>query len=239
VNAIIRIVPRVERGEMISVGVIVSCPDAEFLDARIEIDEARVLALEPAIDLDAVRAHVAAIAAVCRGGAEAGDIGALPQRRRFHWLVAPRSTMIQMSPVHTGRTDARDASSIGCSRRWYGARNRRRPAVTRTLLAAFDRHSVCALGAGEGFAVCARWRRGFAARAGRAAGGGDSTAAGTGDDRQSTGHCSARIALAFTAIVSVKMSAVAEIHRASDSMIRAADGRCMPSNIASLVPPCG
>jgi len=103
--AIIRIVPRVERGEMINVGVILSCPDAEFLDARIEIDEARVLALEPAIDLEAVRAHVAAIAAVCRGGAEAGGIGALPQRRRFHWLVAPRSTMIQMSPVHTGRTD--------------------------------------------------------------------------------------------------------------------------------------
>lgn len=100
--AIIRIVPRVERGEMINVGVIVSCPDAEFLDARIEIDEARVLALEPAIDLEAVRAHVAAIAAVCRGGAKAGDIGALPQRRRFHWLVAPRSTIIQTSPVHSG-----------------------------------------------------------------------------------------------------------------------------------------
>jgi len=102
--AIIRIVPRVERGEMINVGVILSCPDAAFLDARVEIDEARLLALDPKVDLDATRAHLAVIATVCRGGAEAGEIGGLPQRKRFHWLVAPRSTIIQMSPVHTGRT---------------------------------------------------------------------------------------------------------------------------------------
>ena len=103
--AVIRVVPRVERGEMINVGVILSCPDADFLEARVEIDEARLLALEPGVDLAAVRAHLAAIEAVCRGGAEAGDLGALAQRRRFHWLVAPRSTIIQLSPVHTGRTD--------------------------------------------------------------------------------------------------------------------------------------
>jgi len=103
--AVIRVVPRVERGEMINVGVILSCPDANFLEARVEIDEARLLALEPGVDLAAVRAHLAAIEAVCRGGAEAGDLGALAQRRRFHWLVAPRSTIIQLSPVHTGRTD--------------------------------------------------------------------------------------------------------------------------------------
>jgi hypothetical protein len=103
--AIIRIVPRVERGEMINVGVILSCPDMQFLEARAEIDEPRLLALEPAVELDGVRAHRAAIEAVCRGGAEGGEIGALPQRRRFHWLVAPRSTIIQLSPVHTGRTD--------------------------------------------------------------------------------------------------------------------------------------
>jgi hypothetical protein len=102
--AIIRLVPRVERGEMINVGVILSCPDVEFLDARIEIDEPRILALDETLALDAVRAHLATIPLLCQGGGEAGPIGALPQRQRFHWLVSPRSTMIQPSPVHTGRT---------------------------------------------------------------------------------------------------------------------------------------
>ena len=103
--AIIRVVPRVERGELINVGVILSCPTADFLDARIELDAARLLALDPSLDLDAARAHLEVIPRVCRGGPEAGEIGALPQRSRFHWLVSPRSTIIQMSPVHTGRTD--------------------------------------------------------------------------------------------------------------------------------------
>jgi hypothetical protein len=102
--AIVRIVPRVERGEQINVGVILSCVDADFLDARIELDEARLLALDPSPDLDAIREGLATIAAVCVGGASAGPIGALPQRGRFRWLVSPRSTVIQMSPVHTGRT---------------------------------------------------------------------------------------------------------------------------------------
>jgi len=103
--AIIRVVPRVDRGELINVGVILSCPSADFLEARIELDPARLLALDPALDLDATRAHLDVIPRVCRGGPEAGELGALPQRSRFHWLVSPRSTIIQMSPVHTGRTD--------------------------------------------------------------------------------------------------------------------------------------
>jgi hypothetical protein len=102
--AIVRIVPRVERGEQINVGVILSCVDGDFLDARIELDEARLLALDPAPDLDAIREGLATITTVCAGGANAGPIGALPQRGRFRWLVSPRSTVIQMSPVHTGRT---------------------------------------------------------------------------------------------------------------------------------------
>ena len=102
--AIVRIVPHVERGEQINVGVILSCPDANFLDARIELDEARLLALDPAVDLELMRANLATIPAVCRGGAGAGPIGELPPRGRFRWLVSPRSTMIQTSPVHTGRT---------------------------------------------------------------------------------------------------------------------------------------
>jgi len=102
--AIVRIVPRVERGEQINVGVILSCVDTDFLEARIELDEARLRALDAAPDLDAIREGLATITTVCAGGADAGPIGALPQRSRFRWLVSPRSTVIQMSPVHTGRT---------------------------------------------------------------------------------------------------------------------------------------
>jgi hypothetical protein len=103
--AIIRLVPRVERGEQINVGVILSCPGSDFLEARIELDASRLLALDPSIDVDATRANLEMIPRVCRGGPDAGEIGELPQRARFHWLVSPRSTIIQMSPVHTGRTD--------------------------------------------------------------------------------------------------------------------------------------
>jgi hypothetical protein len=102
--AIIRVVPRVERGELINVGVILSCPDVEFLEARIEVDTSRLLALDPALDVEAARANLDIIPLVCHGGPDAGEIGGLPQRSRFHWLVSPRSTIIQFSPVHTGRT---------------------------------------------------------------------------------------------------------------------------------------
>jgi hypothetical protein len=102
--AIIRVVPRVERGEQINVGVILSCVDGEFLEARIELDAARLRALDPAIDVDAIRDLLATIPAVCKGGPNAGPIGELPPRGRFRWLVSPRSTIIQTSPVHTGRT---------------------------------------------------------------------------------------------------------------------------------------
>ena len=108
--AVIRIVPRVDRGELINVGVILSCPDVEFLEARIELDEARLLALDATLDVDTMRANLAAIPAICRGGAGSGHIGEMPQRSRFHWLVSPRSTMIQTSPVHTGRTSDPAAS---------------------------------------------------------------------------------------------------------------------------------
>ena len=89
--AIIRVVPRVERGELVNVGVILSCPGSDFLEARIDLDETRLLALDPAIDLEATRANLEMIPRVCRGGADAGPIGDLPQRGRFHWLVSPRA----------------------------------------------------------------------------------------------------------------------------------------------------
>ncbi len=100
--AIIRVVPRVEREEFVNAGVIVSCPARKFLEARIELDEPRLLALDATLDVESIRIHLASIPAICRGGAPAGPIGQLPQRERFHWLVAPRSTIIQTSPVHSG-----------------------------------------------------------------------------------------------------------------------------------------
>lgn len=102
--AIIRVVPRVERGESINAGVILSCPAVDYLDARLELDEERLRALDPGVDIEDIRAHLATIPVICAGGSGAGPIGALPQRNRFHWLVSPRSTVIQTSPVHTGRT---------------------------------------------------------------------------------------------------------------------------------------
>jgi hypothetical protein len=100
--AVVRVVPRVERGEFLNVGVILFCSTKAVLEARIELDRARLLHLHPEVDVALVESHLQAIPRVCRGGAEAGPIGELPQRARFHWLVAPRSTIIQMSPVHAG-----------------------------------------------------------------------------------------------------------------------------------------
>lgn len=101
--AIVRVVPRVEREEFVNAGVIVSCAERDFLACRIELDEQRVLALYAGVDMQTVRTHLASIPVICAGGAAAGPIGMLSARERFHWLVAPRSTMIQMSPVHTGK----------------------------------------------------------------------------------------------------------------------------------------
>ncbi len=100
--AVLRVVPRVEREEFVNVGVIVSCPARDFLEARIELDEQKLAALDSAPDVEAIRTYLASIPIICAGGDKAGPIGQLTQRERFHWLVAPRSTIIQTSPVHTG-----------------------------------------------------------------------------------------------------------------------------------------
>ncbi|HXH92640.1 MAG TPA: DUF3037 domain-containing protein [Thermoanaerobaculia bacterium] len=100
--AVVRIVPRVDRGEFLNAGVIVFSPTAGFLDCRIELDHARLLALAPSIDIAVVESYLDAMPKICAGGGEAGSIGDLPQRARFHWLVAPRSTVIQTSAVHSG-----------------------------------------------------------------------------------------------------------------------------------------
>ncbi len=103
--AVIRVVPRVEREEFVNAGVVVSCPERNFLEARIAFDPARVAALDPTLDIESIRAHLQAIAVICRGGEAAGPIGRLTPRERFRWLVAPRSAVIQLSPAHTGQCD--------------------------------------------------------------------------------------------------------------------------------------
>jgi Protein of unknown function (DUF3037) len=100
--AVVRVVPRVERGEFVNAGVIVFSSTGGFLESRIELDRERLLALAPAIDVATVEEYLASIPRICAGGEEAGPIGSLPQRARFHWLVAPRSTIIQTSAVHSG-----------------------------------------------------------------------------------------------------------------------------------------
>ncbi len=101
--AIVRVVPRVERGEFVNAGIIVSCDLERYLQAAIDLDHGALLALDAHVDLDLIKDTLAAISMICAGGTEAGDIGRLSARERFHWLVAPRSTMVQTSPVHTGR----------------------------------------------------------------------------------------------------------------------------------------
>lgn len=103
--AILRVVPRVEREEFLNAGVILFCLERDFLAARVALDRARLAALHEAADLGLIEEHLAAIPRICAGGPDAGPIGRLTQRERFHWLVAPRSTMVQVSPVHTGLTD--------------------------------------------------------------------------------------------------------------------------------------
>ena len=95
--AIVRVVPRVEREEFVNVGVIVSCPQKGFLEARIEVDESRLKALAPDIDIEATRAHLASIPATCAVGCQGGTIGKLSRLERFDMLEAPRSTIIQTS----------------------------------------------------------------------------------------------------------------------------------------------
>ncbi|HEX4676169.1 MAG TPA: DUF3037 domain-containing protein [Steroidobacteraceae bacterium] len=125
--AVIRVVPRVDREEFLNVGVIISCPAKDFLEARIELDESRLLAFDPTLDIEAIRNHLASIPRICAGGPDAGPIGQLSQRERFHWLVAPRSTIIQTSRVHTGRCTDPDPVSERLLGRMVRAATARRP----------------------------------------------------------------------------------------------------------------
>lgn len=103
--AILRVVPRVERGEFVNAGVVLFSSEHDFLDAAIDLDHRKVLALFPEADLAAIEEHLAAVPRVCAGGQGSGPIGRLTKRERWHWLVAPRSTVLQVSPVHSGLCD--------------------------------------------------------------------------------------------------------------------------------------
>jgi len=108
--ALLRVVPRPERGESINAGVVLYSPETGFLDARVHLDTGRLRALDPGVDPETVREHLQAVLVACRGGAEAGGIGMLSPRQRFGRLVAPRSTVVQPSPVHTGFSDDPEAT---------------------------------------------------------------------------------------------------------------------------------
>ncbi|MFD5793917.1 DUF3037 domain-containing protein [Streptomyces diastatochromogenes] len=102
--ALLRVVPRVERGECINAGVVVYCRAQAYVGARTHLDEARLLALDPGADVAGVRAALGAIERHCAGGEEAGQAAGDDAGRRYRWLVAPRSTIVQPGPVHTGLT---------------------------------------------------------------------------------------------------------------------------------------
>jgi hypothetical protein len=125
--AVVRVVPRVDREEFLNAGVLLYClshgflgaqieldeKSQGFLGAQIELDEKRLLALAPEVDVGLVRTHLEALPRICAGGADAGPIGQLPQKERWHWLVSPRSTMLQTSAVHSGRCESPEVALEG------------------------------------------------------------------------------------------------------------------------------
>ena len=102
--AIVRVVPRVERGEAFNAGIVLHSRPHRYLGARTELDDAVLAVLSPDCDPESVREHLALIDRIAAADPEAGPIAALSTSERFHWLVSPSSTMIQASPVHTGLT---------------------------------------------------------------------------------------------------------------------------------------
>ncbi len=100
--AYLRVVPNLDRGEFVTVGVLLFCRTLRFLEVRLTLDEARLLAIAPTLDVGELQRHLALIPRICAGE---GPIGELGQAESFHWLVAPHNTLIQASPVHAGLCD--------------------------------------------------------------------------------------------------------------------------------------
>jgi hypothetical protein len=102
---VLRCVPRVDREEFVNVGVVLYCQAADFLEARCHVEPGRLTAIDPGVDVDAVRSALHAIEAVCRGDESAGAAGRAAMGTRFGFVKAPRSTVVQPGPVHGGSTD--------------------------------------------------------------------------------------------------------------------------------------
>jgi Protein of unknown function (DUF3037) len=117
---ILRVVPSVERGEQLNVGVVLFCRQRGFLGARVGVDEDRLRALAPGLDLSELAAHLQGLVRVADGNPAAGAIATLPASERFGWLAAPSSTVIQASPVHTGLSDDPEATLNGLFTRLVG-----------------------------------------------------------------------------------------------------------------------
>ena len=100
--AVIRVVPKVEREEFMNVGVILYCQSLSYLDARFSLDENRLRALSPGLEIAEIKKHLAAFCNICKGNPESGPIGRLDMGSRFRWLTATRSTVLQCSKVHPG-----------------------------------------------------------------------------------------------------------------------------------------
>jgi len=115
--AVVRVVPRPDLEEFINAGVIVFSAERKYLEACVQVNEVRLRALWPDIDVDLVRQHLEAIPRIAAGDPSAGPIAGLSQSQRFHWLVAPRSTIIQISPVHTGVCEQPDRVLENLARR--------------------------------------------------------------------------------------------------------------------------
>jgi hypothetical protein len=104
--AVLRVVPSVEREEFVNAGVVLHSAECAFLDCRVHLDQQRLSGLWPALDMDVIRQHLEAFPKICAGDPGAGPIAGLSRGERFQWLVSPRSTIIQVSPVHSGVCDS-------------------------------------------------------------------------------------------------------------------------------------
>ena len=128
--ATLRVVPDVERGERLNAGVVLLCRPARFLDARIELDEELLSRLAPTLEVGPIRALLALVPRLCAGDPTAGPIAGLELAERFHWIVAPSSTVVQPSAVHTGVTSDPAATLESLHRRLVARRDTQGPAAT-------------------------------------------------------------------------------------------------------------
>ncbi len=108
--AVLRVVPCVERAEFVNAGVVLHCAEAAYLGCRIGLAPDRLLALAPDADLDVIRQHLESFERIAAGDPEAGPIARLTRSERFHWMTAPRNTVVQVSPVHSGLCESAEAT---------------------------------------------------------------------------------------------------------------------------------